>query len=138
MARTTAAAVKELLDRNYDTRNVPSLEGFIATANLIVTKVAECAARRSVTLADDHLELMERWLAAHYYTKANPVYQSKTTDGRSASFVRNRESPEPYLNGAMDLDTTGCLGALLSARKRAGFSWLGKRPSQQRGLWERS
>jgi hypothetical protein len=90
MARTTAAAVKELLDRNYDTRNVPSLEGFIATANLIVTKVAECAARRSVTLADDHLELMERWLEGQPRV---PVQD----DGRAKRLVR----AQPGVAGAV-------------------------------------
>lgn len=129
--RTTETLVKGVLLRDYDSRNEPSLTPFIATASLLVDAVVTCAARKSVTFTDDHLELMERWLAAHYYTKNNPVYSSKSTDGRSASFVRDPQTPEPYKRVALDLDTTGCLAALLTDKKgRAGFSWLGKKPTE--------
>lgn len=130
MARTTAGLVKGLLLRDYDTVQTPSLSPFIATAALLVDAVVTCAARKGLTLSDAHLELLERWLAAHYYTKSNPVYASKSTDGRSASFVRDTKVPEPYKAGALDLDTTGCLAAILDGNRKVGFTWLGKRPSE--------
>lgn len=130
MARTDDAAVKAVLLHDYDGRNNPSLATFITSASLIVDQVAACAAAKGVTMSDALLAEIETWVAAYRYTHNNPVYQSKSTDGRSASFVREG-GRNPYLLGAVELDPSGCLAALLSGKKvRAGFTWLGKRPSE--------
>jgi hypothetical protein len=130
MARTSSALVQGLLLRDYDTRNNPSLTPFIDTASLVVDAVAACAARKGLTVSDEFLEMLERWLAAHYYTKNNPTYSSKSNDGRSASYIRDPKVPEPYKAGAMELDYTGCLLAVLNSGARVSMTWLGKRPRE--------
>jgi len=137
MARTTEALVKELLLRDYDSRNTPSLTVFIDTASAFIDAAVECAARQSITHTDAILELMETWAAAYFYTQNNPVYASKNTDGRSATFLREGQI-NPYKVGLLALDSTGCLTLLLSVKKRrAGFTWLGKRASVATNFWDR-
>lgn len=130
--RTTTTLVKELLSTggDYDTANNPSLQPFIDKATAMVDRVATCATNKGTTLTTAELELVERWLSAHYYTKADPTYTSRSTAGASGQFARNPECPEPYKDGAIDSDVSGCLNALLS-RQRAGLAWLGLPPSGQ-------
>lgn len=77
MARTTEAAVKAILLRDYDSVNEPSLEPFIEIASAHVDNLADTP----------QAELIERWLSAHFYVMADPVYISKSTDGVSGSFA---------------------------------------------------
>jgi hypothetical protein len=130
MARTTSSAVLAILLRDYDSVNNPSLEPFIEAASSLMDDVAACAVAADATLSSTKLELMERWLAAHFYTKNNPVYQSKTTSQASATFVRGKKEPEPYKDAALMLDSTGCLASALAGNRAGGF-WAGKVPSEQ-------
>ena len=141
MARTTEALVKAVLrlgsqGGDYDDANNPSLTRYIAAANLLTTRVATCATNRGVTLSDDELTEIETWLGAHYYTKADRVYQSKSTNGASASFVLDPKNPEPYKAVALEIDISGCLAALL-AGNRARLKWVGKVPSEQTAYEDR-
>lgn len=129
-ARTNSAAVRKLLGDNYDTDTLPDLQPYIDTATVIVDRVVTCALARNVTLLATESELIERWLAAHYYTKMDPTYASKSTEGASGQFIRNEQEKEPYKDGAINLDYSGCLKAVL-ARQRVQFSWLGKNPTAQ-------
>lgn len=128
MARTTAELVQGVLMDDYGARldgSLPDLTPYIDTASALVDDVATCAAAKRKTLSAAKLELIERWMAAHYYTKADRVPSSKSTGGASSSYITDPEIPEPYKAAALDLDTSGCLSAILS-RKRAGATWLGK------------
>lgn len=130
MARTSAALVKELLQRDYDLRNNPPLTVHINSASMIVDRMVVCATNKGFTYTDDELEMIERWVAGYRYTHTNPVYNSKSTDGRSAGFLR-QDSQNPYKKGAEELDPSGCLIALLALKRaRIGMTWLGKRPSE--------
>lgn len=130
MARTDSDTVKEVLIRDYDLRNTPSLTPFIDSASAIVDRMVTCAAEKGFTFTDAELIMIETWVAAYRYTHNNPVYSSKSTDGRSASFLRE-DNANPYKRGALELDPSGCLATLLRPdKKRAGFTWLGKRPSE--------
>jgi hypothetical protein len=127
--RTTTGLVKELLQRDYDLRNSPPLTRHIKSASLIVDRMVACAVSKGITLTDDETLEIETWVAAYRYTHNNPVYTSKSTDGRSGSFLRDGNE-NPYKKGALELDPSGCLAGLLNPKKaRAGFSWLGKRPT---------
>ena len=128
MPRTTSVAVGAVLANDWD--GSTNLNPYIDSANAITSRVATCASTRGLSLSSAELELVERWLAAHMYTASDPVYQSKSTEGASASFVRGKEEPEPYKARAMTLDYSGCLNAILN-RKFAHASWLGKAPSEQ-------
>lgn len=129
--RTTASAVKGVLGDDYDSANGGrSLVPFIDAANLVVTRVATCATAKGKTLTTAELEMIERWLAAHLYTKSDPTYSSRSTAAASGSFIRNPEVPEPYKDGAISVDYSGCLASILG-RKTVTAAWLGRAPSDQ-------
>lgn len=128
--RTNPGAVQGILGRDYDAVNAPSLLGYIASASIVIDRVYSCSVAKGKTLTTVELEMLERWLAAHFYTKSDPTYSSRSTQGRSGSFIRGREEPEPYKDAAIGLDYSGCLGAILN-RKVASGAWLGKPPSEQ-------
>lgn len=133
MARTTERAVKQLLGSNYGTDhlgNDPSLRPYIDTAAAIMARVVTCATAKSFTHTAAELELIERWLAAHYYTRMDPTYTSKSTAGASGSFTSPKDETERYKASAIELDASGCLKAILS-RNKATAAWLGKVPSDQ-------
>ena len=131
--RTTSAAVELVLGADYgalpDGTN-QDLDPYIETAASIVDDLDELATSRGYDLTDAKLELIERWLSAHAYTKSDPTYQSRSTGGRSGTFVRNPKCPEPYKDMALMLDPTGLLNALLN-QARAGATWMGLPPSDQ-------
>lgn len=135
MARTTDSAVAEVLGNDYD--GCASLRPRIASANLLVSRVATCATAKGQTLSAAELEMLERILAAHFYTKTDPVYASKSTNGASASFVRGNKEPEPYKDWAISMDPSGCLNALMN-RQTADIFWGGKTEPEQLDYRERN
>lgn len=131
--RTTSAAAIALMapGEDYDLASTPSLTGFIASASAVTDRVAACAVRRGITLSSTELELIERWLTCYFYTRSDPIYQSKSTGGQSASFVADATATtERYKAGAMAVDPSGCVNALLN-NLRASSEWLGKNPEDQ-------
>jgi len=133
MARTTAKKVEGVLLRDYDFQEPPDLTPFVATANSITTRVAACATAKGATIPAETLELIERWLAAHYYTRSDKAFASKSTSGASASYQGQTGmglEASFYGQTALDLDPSGCLVAI-SKRARAGAVWLGKPKSDQ-------
>lgn len=123
MPRTSASQVESVVEVDADI----DLEAFILTANEIVTEV--CV---PLEYSDTRLELIERWLSAHFYKirdqsvaseKAGPVaasYQHKV----DLLFMQTKEGQM-----AMSLDTKGGLARLQKAleegRIKPGISWLG-------------
>ena len=125
MASTTAAAVQAVLGGNWD--QTTDLTPFIDAAAEVVADAVTCAAVRSTTISSTKQELMERWLAAHYYTQMDPLYTSKSTGDASGSF-----KDYGYDKVAIALDPTGCLVRALNGQKVATSFWLGKtEPNQQ-------
>lgn len=133
MARTTSDAVEALLLQQYDSVNSPVLTGFIETANVVVSRVDTCATSKGYTLSVTELELIERWLAAHYYAIGDPTYQSKRTGKASGTFRGNTDMGlDSTLFGqqAKTLDPSGCLNKVGKTVAVGGY-WLGKPPSTQ-------
>ncbi len=133
--RTNSNAVILLMGDDFGLRadgSTPDLAPYIASASAMVDRVQVCALARMspITLTTVELELIERWLSAHLYTKSDPTYSSKNTQGASGSFIRGPENAEPYRDGAINVDYSGCLNAILR-RQFAGSLWLGKPPSAQ-------
>ena len=137
MARTTSAAVILVLGGDYDTVSLPSVTPYIDSATAIVDRVNAAATVKGYILSTVELELIERWLSAHLYTKSDPTYQSRSTAGASGSFVRGPKEPEPYKDAAIAMDPSGCLNSQLNALRAGGF-WLGKPPSAQIPYKDRS
>lgn len=138
MARTTVLAVQKILGDNYGKVKVdsvdvnsPDLISFIDTATTIVDRVSACAIKRGIPLTTSELELIERWLAAHYYVRMDALEQGGGTEGSSTSYVTpTMGDAERYKQSAMEVDYSGCLRRIL-AGSRARALWLGKAPSAQ-------
>ena len=132
--RTSVEAVKKRLADNYgklaDGVTWPDLEPFLRSANLITTEVAACAVRKGNPQGTAVLREIEEWLAGWLFTKSRPMTSSRSTEGASGSFQTDPQIPEWYKAGALALDFTGCLSAILD-KKRASMVWLGKPRSEQ-------
>lgn len=135
--RTDTERVQKLLETGRDYKPGASLVGFVQKANLITTRVAACAIARGTPLTADELEMVERWVAAYSYTLSDRLYSSNSTGRSSASYVLDRETPNPYLKGALESDPSGCLKAILS-QKRASGAWVGKTASEELTYDERN
>lgn len=125
MPRTNAQAVIDILGSNYDTINCPKLDPYIKAANLITSRIEDCAEDRGITFSATELQEIERWLGAYFYTIYDPIYKAKTTANSSATYF-----DRSYVDAAKMLDYSGCLTAIL-AGARAQLDWLGKVPSDQ-------
>jgi hypothetical protein len=131
--RTTSSLVKGILTKDYDHRGTPSLDPFILTANSLVNRLATRAAEIGLSVAADTLELVERWLAAHFYTMSDKSFIENKTAGASAIYHGRTDmnlDASLYGQTAQLLDPTGLLGKL-SMRAGASVVWLGKPVSQQ-------
>lgn len=123
MPRTTSEQVATIVevDSNID------LEVFILTANELVTEV--CV---PLGYSDARLELIERWLAAHFYKVRDQSVQSERAGPVSQSFFGQvgfilKQTKEGQQ--AMLLDTKGGLAQLSKdieeGRQKSGVQWLG-------------
>lgn len=128
--RTTQSAVEGILVDHYD--GVTSLTPFITAANSITNKVAANDSASLLDAAD--LELIERWLAAHFYAHSDQMPQSKNTGRASASFQGQTGmhlTSTYYGQTAMMLDATGYLTLIqqdaLKGKAVASAVWLGTR-----------
>ena len=139
MARTTVDQVEAIVDIDSGI----SLAPFIEIANAIVTEKCATATDADGNLVHDatRLELIERWLSAHFYhirdnrpniDKADVVsraYRSKVDLGFNVTH---------YGQQAMLIDTSGALSRL-NQQSQSGkgntvsFSWLGKTRSEANG-----
>lgn len=120
MSRTTAALVRGIIDAP----TTDDLDPFIAIANELVTE--KCADVESYGTA--RLELIERWLSAHFYT----VYSPRTTQEKAGSVGETYQSKvdlglnsSHYGQTAMRLDTNGGLAALDASTKKGGKKTVG-------------
>lgn len=136
-ARTSADAVKLLMAPGGDYREGKDLAPFLATAAALIDRVVACAAEDGNPLTSTEAELLERWMAAHFYTKADRVTSSRSTLGASGAFVLDPAVPEPYKAAALELDPSGCLGRYLS-KASARAAWLGKTESEQLSYEDRN
>lgn len=134
MPRTNEDLVIKVLGDDYGLRvdgSTPDLSVYMDTAESMVDDLVECAAALGKTLTTSKLELIERWLSAHFYAVNDKPYQSKSTNKASASFVgQTGMYLESTLYGqmAVRLDPTGCL---TSQGKTISGMWLGKTVSEQ-------
>lgn len=131
MGRTSTTLVQQLLEgggpnSNYD--GATDLQQFIDSATTLVDAVVTLANNKGSfynnLLTSSSLEIIERWLAAHFYTMYDQMMQSKTTAGASASFQGTRGpsiSSTTYGQTAINLDPTGCLAAISNRQFAQAF-----------------
>ena len=134
--RTTERAVRAILGGHYD--NSTGLQPFIDTASSLVDDISAAAP----SILASRLELIERWLAAHYYEHSDPIASSRSTGKASGQFQGRTEmgfDSTKYGQEAKRLDTSGLLVKLdQPLRPKAGCLWLGKQPRDQLNTEERT
>jgi len=141
MARTTSDNVKGILLTNYDTAASPSLTPFIDTASAMVDALVTKASSRSLTINATLLEIIERWLSAHYYAHADQLLTSKSTAGASGSFQGQSGmglDSTQYGQAAKRLDPTGILAGMDDSAGVVEMHWLGKTAPNKSTYQERN
>lgn len=137
---TTAAAVKNTLGLDYDCISNPSLQTYIDTAAAIMSRMIDCATRKGITFTVAEKELIQRWLAAHFYVMSDQNYKARSTLRASGQFQGETKmylEASKYGQTAVLIDPSGCLNAI-GTRARATIFWGGKRPSEQIDIDDRS
>ena len=129
-----------LLD-DYNKAKAPPLDPFIATASNLVDRVSSLAATyKGINLDTVTLELIERWLSAHFYLQSDQGLQSKSTRGASGQFQGKTDvvglQGTKYGQAAIDTDYSRVLMAI-DKGWIAGLDWLGKPVSQQIPYFQR-
>ena len=136
--RTTLANVQAVLADNWD--DSTSVQPYIDSATVVVDRVVTCATKRGKTLTATEEELVERWLAAHFYCVMDPLYTTRSTAGASGGFQRKPATDDfgstDYGMQATRIDPSGCLNAI-GKRAVASMTWLGKPPSAQTAYEDR-
>lgn len=141
--RTTSALVRGVLGENYNNRS--SLTPFINAANILTDRVATCATEKEMTLTSTELEIIETWLAAHFYAQMDQLYSAKRTGNSAAgAYGQFQGKTDMHLQStlygqtAMTLDYSGCLASFgATERKVAGGFWAGRPPSEQTNYEDR-
>ncbi len=131
--RTTQQLVAGIIE--VDSQSISDLSPFILTASELVDEVCATKLKADGTAyyTDVRLELIERWLAAHFYAIRDP---RKDMEKAGKVFERNQYKlglgleVTTYGQQAKFLDTAGGLAALDEAAKTGGkprlsISWLG-------------
>ena len=136
MARTTATQVKDIIETDPSIIAVDAdLDPFILVANELVTEVCTGTNGPTTAYTATRLELIERWLAAHFYAIRDPRATSESA-GVSASYesaVDLGMSLTRYGQQARLLDTNGGLSRLdaqikRGAARKVSLSWIGTTP----------
>ena len=122
--RTTAADVATLVEVDA----AIDLDAFILTSNELVTELCTDS-----DYTDTRLELIERWLAAHFYAVRDRQAASERAGSVGQTFMYKvglNLALTVYGQQAMILDTAGDLAALNKKteegkRRTVGVTWLG-------------
>ena len=129
--RTTTTAVLEVLapGKEYDLQTNPSLVPFLDAAQTLTNRVASLALhRQSGGYQASELEVIERYLAAHYYLTSDKAYANKSDGGASATFMQQtgkRLDQTPHGQTALNLDYLGVLNGINSNARARMFNLAG-------------
>lgn len=123
MARTTNSAVSAIVETDSEI----SLSPFIATATALTDWLVSVDTEGLLT--SPLLLQIETYLAAHFYSHRDQLYQSKNTGGAGGSFQGQTGmglQSTQYGQTAMMLDVTGNLTSRNEGRRnKIGAYWLG-------------
>lgn len=140
MPRTTELAVQKVLLDDYDAGDGYDMTPFIETASSMVDDLEAWGLGNNEPMAAAKLELIERWLSAHFYKTPDRPFQAAKTGDASATYQgQTGKGLEATYYGqtAVSLDPTGMLITLGEPRGTADLDWLGKVPDDQIPYWER-
>lgn len=119
MARTTSDAVGAIIEVDA---TIP-LAPFIEAASSLIDAIATDSGHSDATL-----ELIERWLSAHFYCMRDPRVTSEKAGPVAASYqsaVALKLNTSHYGQMAQVLDTSGLLTKLSLGKINATITWLG-------------
>ena len=126
--RTNSTNVEAILGDHF--KSGDDLTAFIATASALVDWVDDCDT--DGLLDSTTLELIERWLSAHYYLHSNQILSEEKTGKASGKYQGQTGfglKNTIYGQAALSLDVSGCLAKrneeLEKGVKSAGLEWLG-------------
>jgi len=132
MGRTTVDQVELIIDLDSGI----SLTPFIEVANALVTEICAAAVDADGALVYDatRLELIERWLSAHFYHVRDPKASREDVDSVAATYqsiVKIGFNCTHYGQMSMRLDTNGALSrldksAINGKSATVSLTWLGK------------
>lgn len=135
--RTTYEAVSGIIE--LDASIVPdsaSLLPFLVIASELVDECCTGDVGPSTAYTDDRLELIERWLSAHFYTNRDPRMVNEKAGSVGGSYQSRVDlgfDTSHYGQTAMRLDTNGGLANLNDNMKKGkpsvGVTWLGTVPT---------
>ena len=121
--RTSSAAVGGIIEVDATIDLTP----FIETASALVDDIA--AGDTNSVLTDTRLELIERWLSAHFYAIRDPRTSRERADRIELTYQTKVDlnlSVTHYGQQAMILDSTGQLKLLSDGKRRTvTLTWLG-------------
>lgn len=134
MPRTTLALIGGIIQ--VDPEIVPddaAMVPFIAVANELVTECCTGAKGPVTEYPEDRLELIERWLAAHFYTNRDPRVTNEKAGSVGQAFqsqVGLGFDTSHFGQMAMRLDTNGGLAKVnedtkKGGKRRVGVFWAG-------------
>lgn len=106
--RTTSDAVKAIIETDDDVSE--DLAPFIETASFLVDSYCEPEGGSAT-----ELELIERWLSAHFYAQRDPRAASEGVSSVNVSYqtsVKVGLANTHYGQMAMRIDTSGALAAM--------------------------
>jgi len=136
--RTSDLAVRSILSGHYD--GTASLKPFIDTATILVDRIE--SGDSAGVMTDAALEMVERYLGAHFYAHADQITQTRSTGGASGQFQGRTDlgfDSTQYGQTAKRLDATGLLVLLdQPQRPKASCAWLGKVMDDQLDAADRS
>lgn len=118
--RTTEAAVGEIIEVDSSIL----LDPFIETAASLVDDIAAHASSPGAA----RLELIERYLAAHFYTLRDPRAVMQKADVVSQTLQSKVDlglNTSHYGQMAITLDPTGVLRSASKGKRTGGVTWLG-------------
>jgi hypothetical protein len=136
MARTTKDDIEGIIELDASViPNDAAMLPFITIANELVTEYCTGTNGPTTEYSEERLELIERWLAAHFYTNRDPRATNESAGAVSVGYqssVGLGFDTSHYGQTAMRLDTNGGLSTLnenmKKGRPRVRVSWLGTEP----------
>lgn len=133
MARTTKAQIEMIIELDSDIiPNDAAMVPFIDMASELVTEVCTGDNAPTIPYTSERLELIERSLAAHFYTLRDPRFTQEKAGSVGVSYQSKVDlgfDTSHYGQSAMRMDTNGGLAKVNEDTKkgkpRVGMTWLG-------------
>jgi hypothetical protein len=133
-SRTTNALVIAVLGKDYDTNKNLDVTPYVAMASNLVDRVVVMANNKGMPYSDPNpaivgspTEIIERWLAAHFYAVMDKPYMNKSTQGASAGYGGRLDMGLDFTQYGQQAQMADYSYSLtnINKKQRASGQWLG-------------